>query len=52
MLNQAVCDELGPDSGGLRMIVSDQSTVLYQEFQKYFKAPLLSWSESDELNLE
>ena len=45
MLNQAVLDELGPESGGLRKIVSDKNTVLYREFQKYFKAPLLSWNE-------
>ena len=44
MLNQAVMDELGEDSGGLRRIVSERS-VLYQEFQKYFKEHLLSWGE-------
>ena len=51
-LNQAVYDELGVDSGGLRTISQDKNNLVYKELETSFKPGFLSMSPKDEASLD
>ena len=52
ILNQSCSDELGHESGGLRMISADKSNILYRELEREFKSGFLTMSGKDEASLD
>ena len=51
-LNQAIYDELGVDSGGLRTISQDKNNLIYKELETSFKPGFLNMSPKDEASLD
>ena len=51
ILNQACLDELGNDSGGLRMLMQDRNNPVLKELLHEFKASFISMSDKDEQSL-
>jgi len=47
-LNQSVYDELGVESGGLRVISQDKNNLIYRELETSFKPGFLTMSPKDE----